>query len=287
MKKITSILLTMILFASYNINVIAANSNVNVDEKKIYVLNSFTGQQLDEISDIEFTDNRIHFSYSGENFSFALRKLNIDTNDGKNISKGKYYTGTYNNMVCNVVEYNDAYCIQVFDKSKSIEGRKLDSDNNFTIVAGNSMDEKVNAISSEIDSVNERMESRQRAASGKLHVYVSGITIPFLISGGSAEGWCTATIRENNNYQVSSMKYVIAYNWPSDGISLWYDYMNSNSAYQSPAWPSSALTNVSGTWTINAGAGAFMAEATVSALVKGAPLMWTLYDVSYMNGTHQ
>ncbi len=287
MKKITSILLTMILFASYNINVIAANSNVNVDEKKIYVLNSFTGQQLDEISDIEFTENRIHFSYSGENFSFALRKLNIDTNDGKNISKGKYYTGTYNNMVCNVVEYNDAYCIQVFDKSKSIEGRKLDSDNNFTIVAGNSMDEKVNAISSEIDSVNERMESRQRAASGKLHVYVSGITIPFLISGGSAEGWCTATIRENNNYQVSSMKYVIAYNWPSDGISLWYDYMNSNSAYQSPAWPSSALTNVSGTWTINAGTGAFMAEATVSALVKGAPLMWTLYDVSYMNGTHQ
>lgn len=277
----------MILFASYNINVIAANSNVNVDEKKIYVLNSFTGQQLDEISDIEFTENRIHFSYSGENFSFALRKLNIDTNDGKNISKGKYYTGTYNNMVCNVVEYNDAYCIQVFDKSKSIEGRKLDSENNFTIVAGNSMDEKVNAISSEIDSVNERMESRQRAASGKLHVYVSGITIPFLISGGSAEGWCTATIRENNNYQVSSMKYVIAYNWPSDGISLWYDYMNSNSAYQSPAWPSSALTNVSGTWTINAGAGAFMAEATVSALVKGAPLMWTLYDVSYMNGTHQ
>ena len=287
MKKITSILLTMILFASYNINVIAANSNVNVDEKKIYVLNSFTGQQLDEISDIEFTENRIHFSYSGENFSFALRKLNIDTNDGKNISKGKYYTGTYNNMVCNVVEYNDAYCIQVFDKSKSIEGRKLDSDNNFTIVAGNSMDEKVNAISSEIDSVNKRMESRQRAASGKLHVYVSGITIPFLISGGSAEGWCTATIRENNNYQVSSMKYVIAYNWPSDGISLWYDYMNSNSAYQSPAWPSSALTNVSGTWTINAGTGAFMAEATVSALVKGAPLMWTLYDVSYMNGTHQ
>ncbi len=256
-------------------------------KKKIYVLNSFTGQQLDEISDIEFTENRIHFSYSGENFSFALRKLNIDTNDGKNISKGKYYTGTYNNMVCNVVEYNDAYCIQVFDKSKSIEGRKLDSDNNFTIVAGNSMDEKVNAISSEIDSVNERMESRQRAASGKLHVYVSGITIPFLISGGSAEGWCTATIRENNNYQVSSMKYVIAYNWPSDGISLWYDYMNSNSAYQSPAWPSSALTNVSGTWTINAGTGAFMAEATVSALVKGAPLMWTLYDVSYMNGTHQ
>ena len=30
-----------------------------------------------------------------------------------------------------------------------------------------------------------------------------------------------------------------------------------------------------------------MAEATVSALVKGFPLMWTLHDVSYMDGTHQ
>ena len=30
-----------------------------------------------------------------------------------------------------------------------------------------------------------------------------------------------------------------------------------------------------------------MAEATVSALVKGAPLMWSLYDVSFMNGVHQ
>lgn len=37
----------------------------------------------------------------------------------------------------------------------------------------------------------------------------------------------------------------------------------------------------------NSYSGAFMAEATISALVKGAPLMWSLYDVSYMNGTHQ
>lgn len=39
-------------------------------------------------------------------------------------------------------------------------------------------------------------------------------------------------------------------------------------------------------WTINKSDGAFVAEATVSALVKGFPLMWTLYDVSYMNGAH-
>ena len=58
-------------------------------------------------------------------------------------------------------------------------------------------------------------------------------------------------------------------------------------AYSSPAWPSSQLTNVSGNWIISIPDGAFIAEATVSALVQGAPLMWTLYDVSYMDGTHK
>lgn len=86
---------------------------------------------------------------------------------------------------------------------------------------------------------------------------------------------------------VTGLSYVITYNWPSDGVSLWYDYMDSVSAYSSPAWPSSQLTNVSGNWIISIPDGAFVAEATVSALVQGAPLMWTLYDVSYMDGTHQ
>lgn len=284
-RAISSILIAMMLIISLNTTVFAAD--LSGSNEQAYALNSFTGQKLDNIVDLKFTDNQIRFEYSGRDFSFPLYKLNIDTSDGKNISGGNFYSGTLNDLVCNVVEYDGAYCIQVFDKSKSIEGRKADAVNNFTIVAGDNMRAKIGEISSKIASVNEKKQSAQRVVNGQLHVYVSGVTVPFLLSGGSAEGWCTATIRESNNYQISSMQYVIAYNWPSDGISLWYDYINSRSAYQSPAWPSSALTNVSGTWTINGGTGAFVAEATISALVKGAPLMWTLYDVSYMNGTHQ
>ena len=87
-------------------------------------------------------------------------------------------------------------------------------------------------ISSAILKTNIKTQNTQRASGGKLHVYTSGLTVPFLVSGGSAEGWCTATRRESNKYQVSSLKYSIAYNWPSDGISLWYDFVNSDPAFQ-------------------------------------------------------
>lgn len=153
-------------------------------------------------------------------------------------------------------------CVQVFDKTLSPIGRANDSKNNFTIVV-----------------VPEVTHS--------LHVYQSALTVPFLISGGSSEGWCSSTTSGNDIFTVTGLQYVVVYNWPSDGISLWYDYINSDSAYHSPAWPSSQLTNVSGTWTIRGAKGAFMAETTVSALVKGVPVMWSLYDVSYMNGTHE
>ncbi len=63
-------------------------------------------------------------------------------------------------------------------------------------------------------------------------------------------------------------------------IEQWYDYMNSDEAYHTPAWPSPGLTDVSGSWDIDATKGKFVAEATVTALVKGIPLGWTIYDVS-------
>ena len=99
---------------------------------------------------------------------------------------------------------------------------------------------KIDSISSAIATANIQMESANTTRSA-LRVYVSGLTIPFLLSGGSAEGWCNATIRESNKYQISSLRYTAA----------------------------------------------FMAEATISALVKGAPIMWTLYDVSFMDGSHE
>ena len=288
MKKITSILLTMVLVLSLHVNTYAEQLDDSSIKVQNCVLDSFTGQQLDEISNMNITENCISFVYSGKNFLFPLQRLSIDTSDGLNISEGKFYSGNSNDLICNIVEYNDSYCIQVLDKTKSIEGRKNDPANNFTILVGNNVKRKLKDISTVIESVNENIQSSQsvQRAGGQLHVYVSGLSVPFLISGGSSEGWCTTTIRESNNYQVSSLKYAVTYNWPSDGVSLWYDYNNSQAAYRSPAWPSSALTNVSGTWTVNAGVGAFEAVTSTSALVNGFPVMMEFYDVSHMDGTH-
>lgn len=285
MKKILSVLLTGSLILSLSVNAFANDSLT--DNEQSYALNSYTGQQLEKISDLRITESQVGFEHSGKQFDFVIDELDIDTSDGKNISGANFYSGSMSNLICNVVEYDGMYCIQVFDISKSAAGRKNDSSANFTIISGKNVDSKVSDISTAIATANEQTESGVAIASNALHVYASGLTIPFLLSGGSAEGWCTATLRESNKYQISSLRYSVAYNWPSDGVSLWYDYQNSVQAYHTPAWPSSALTNVSDTWAVSGYTGAFMAEATVSALVKGVPLMWSLYDVSFMDGTHE
>lgn len=288
-KKIISASLLLALLLTGSTNVFASETNLETnDETQAYVLNSFTGEQLASVSDFQINEHRVTFQHDGINYDFGISGLSIDTSDGMNVDGANYYYGNIGDMVCSVVEYDENYCIQVFDSSKSIFDRKNNSKNNFTIVNGKISNNELSTFSVELAKKNVEIEKMQNNSTrGDLHVYISGTTIPFLLSGGSAEGWCNATLRENSNYQVSSLRYSIAYNWPSDGVSLWYDYMNSNQAYHSPAWPSSKLTNVTGSWIINSYSGAFMAEATISALVKGAPLMWSLYDVSYMNGTHQ
>jgi hypothetical protein len=288
MKKFTVILLTITLLFSYTLPICAAENEKSTMNLEAYVLDSFSGEQLDPVSNVNITTTDISFNYSGHSFFFPLSKLNIDTSDGNNISGAKFYSGKAGDLSCNIVEYNHSYCVQVLNTSDNISSRKADCDNNFTVIIGKKAKENEQELSVSLNTQNQLVERKLAvSSSGHLHVYTSGLNVPFLISSGSSEGWCTATIRESNNYQVSSLSYSVAYNWPSDGVSLWYDYINSVSAYHSPAWPSSQLTNVSGTWTINKGTGAFMAETTVSALVKGFPLMWSLYDVSYMDGTHQ
>lgn len=284
MKKLLSILLIGSLMISLSADVWA--SDASADKVQTYALNSYTGKRLENIQGLKIEQNQLEFEYSGKQFCFAINELKVDTSDGKNIAGAKFFSGKRDDLICNVVEYNGMYCFQVFNMEKSAIGRKNDVSENFTIISGTNLVSKIDSISSAIATANIQMESANTTRSA-LRVYVSGLTIPFLLSGGSAEGWCNATIRESNKYQISSLRYSVAYNWPSDGVSLWYDYQNSVQAYHSPAWPSSALTNVSGTWTVNGYTAAFMAEATISALVKGAPIMWTLYDVSFMDGSHE
>lgn len=289
MKKFTGFFLSCILLMTCTLTAYASEPVSYSTNDDAYALDSFSGEQLGAVSDLNITQTDISFDFSGESFFFPIQEIDVDTSDGNNIADATFYSGKSDNLTCNLIEYNDSYCLQILDSSESIPSRKADNTNNFTIIAGKKAEESISEAAANLkiqDQANKERSTISTRSTG-LHVYVSGTTIPFLLSGGSAEGWCTATDIGSNNCRVSSLSYTVAYNWPSDGVSLWYDYMNSEAAYQTPAWPSSQLTNVSGTWTINKSDGAFMAEATVSALVKGFPLMWTLYDVSYMNGTHQ
>lgn len=120
--------------------------------------------------------------------------------------------------------------------------------------------------------------SDSRLLASDLHVLASGTSIPFLLSSGMSEGWVFSTHTTQQYFRVSNLRYNIAYNWPSDGVSLWYDYMNSTQAYHSPAWPAAGQTSVSGQWDIDATKGKFVAQTSVTALVKNVPLGYTVYD---------
>lgn len=127
------------------------------------------------------------------------------------------------------------YCVQVLDKTLSAVGRSKDTSKNFTIVSGNYITSKINEVSTtlaisnvqtQIAEMSEIVPSIQTQAvvvpeiTHSLHVYVSGRSIPLVLAYGSSEGWCTAKTSGNDTYTVSALKYVVAYNWPSDGVSL-------------------------------------------------------------------
>lgn len=141
--------------------------------------------------------------------------------------------------------------------------------------------ENIEQITNSIDSIKAPMNTEIKSsitARSSLHVLASGLSVPFLISSGVSEGWASTTYLYSNYYTVNNLQYSVSYNWPSDGISLWYDYINSVVAYNTPAWPAAGLTSVSGSWRIDSSIGKIVAEATVSALVKGVPIMFYVYD---------
>lgn len=281
MKKLLSVFLVAVLLFGIPMS---ANANTLMDTKQIeaYIFDSFDGSLVEKLSSFEITETKLQFAYNNRNYSFALSPIQTNSLNKQHLNGAFYYTGMNGSLVCNVIQYNDAYCVKIVDSSKNVLARKNDVNNNFTLMIGNHLDVNTHALGEAIKSEINIHEISTRA--NQLHVYVSGTTIPFLISAGSAEGWCTATLRENNQYQISSLSYVVAYNWPSDGVSLWYNDIES--AFHTPAWSTSALTHADGTWTISGATGSFMAECTISALVKGFPVMYSKYDVSTMDGTH-
>lgn len=174
--------MAMVLFSSSNAE---ATQSVHTDQEiRTYVIDSFTGDVLGQLSDLQINQDRIGFSYSEKSFMFDLQETNINSEANNNLNGARYYYGLADKLVCSVVEFNDAYCIKVTNKAESLINRKKDRETNFTIV-------------------------------------------------------------------------------------------------------SAGLTNVSGSWAIDAATGTFMAETTVTATVNNLPISWSLYDVTDMYGVHQ
>ncbi len=291
MKKIIRItlIITMLFACSMIVSAQEKTEELNT------VLDSFSGEIIENEIPFSVSGNKINFIYQDQSYIFTMKRIYIDTDDGTNIEGANFYTGNNGKIRCNMVEYNGKYCVQVMDTSQSVEERKNNKENNFTLVCGSLSEATIDKMSNTIKLENDKMEITKiksnlsiLATTGStynLYVYKNGLSVPFLISSGSAEGWAKSTKSSGSYYSVTNVKYSVTYNWPSDGVSLWYDYQNSRVACESPASPSAQTTTIPGTWSINGNTGAFQAEATVTALVNNSPLMWTLYDVCNMNGT--
>ncbi len=277
--------MAMVLFSSSNAE---ATQSVHTDQEiRTYVIDSFTGDVLGQLSDLQINQDRIGFSYSEKSFMFDLQETNINSEANNNLNGARYYYGLADKLVCSVVEFNDAYCIKVTNKAESLINRKKDRETNFTIVSAGKQGNWIEEITTFLQGQSQEKQSDPERISNNLHVFVQGTSVPYLISGGSSEGWCTATGIAYEYYRVSSMIYYITCNFPTDGISLWFDPIINSCAYTSPVSPSAGLTNVSGSWAIDAATGTFMAETTVTATVNNLPISWSLYDVTDMYGVHQ
>ena len=253
-------------------------------QEDIYVFNSFSGEISDEITtECKFTENNVEIIRDEKIYNFELSPVSLKYNKQNDIQGAYYYSGRSGTLCCNVMTYGDSVCLQISDMSQSSYQKAKDMSRNFTLIYSKNKLEKPDIVTSEIKKASSKnTESILRAAGRELHVYASGFSVPFLISSGSAEGWCRLLPSGGSLYTVDNLRYVIAYNWPSDGVSLWYDYKQSREAYHTPAWPSSALTTVQGSWNIDASTGAFEASATYSALAGKVPLLNTIYDVKYL-----
>lgn len=284
MKKLISALSAILMLA---VVPAAVGAETSVVDDEYTAMDSFTGSVLGDVNDVIFSENRLSFEYFGMDFDFPMKEVSVNTSNGNNIDGARYYTGNSGSMTCNLVRFDGKYGFSVFEPGKSHIGRTNDRLHNFSVVNMNSADAGIHDVGSRIADETSPAAASPASINGGLSVYASGLNIPFLISAGTVQGWCTTTRREGNQMLVSGLSYVVSYNMPSDGVSLWYDARGNVKAWGTPAWPSSQYTSVNGTWLVNAGAGTFMAQATVSALVRGVPLVWEVLDVTDMYGNHR
>lgn len=255
------------------------------DTKQAYALNQFSGEVIDEAEILNISDNNVKFVLSGNIFDFDISEFEMNTNS--NMEGTKYYSGQNGNLICNMVEYNGNYSIQILNLSESCIAREQNPQENFTIEYGADVASNIPAIQNVIttdDCISEYTASPVTRATGNaLHVYTHKA------GGTSSEGWCTAKHQSGNTYVVNSISYVVNVTGgaKSDGVDLFYS--GDSVAVSSPLNPDTRYTTINGSWVINLSKGFFQASASKVTYAPGIviPYIETSYDVCYMSGIHQ
>ncbi|MBP1992147.1 hypothetical protein [Paenibacillus eucommiae] len=289
MKKVILFIFMIALF-SLSMNAFAASEKEFSYEGIAY--NKIELNQTKTLSDISVKKSEKSVTI-GFNLDNKKYKINADLFGSDDNGTNKYYAeANEHGIQFNISEYKGSFSGVAVNKDVSPINFTEEDTLGFVISSGEPSAELIDSlqsykvenqdlINSSVDNINRTpLESTNAIMATQLHVHANATGIPFLISGGSAEGWCNSFFQYGTSYSITNMQYYIVYNWPSDGISLWTDYMGSVNAYYSPTFPSSGMTNVSGSWIVSSTTGMFMAEVSYSALAGTIPLMYTKYDTS-------
>ncbi len=233
------------------------------------------------IKNFSFDGRVLSFDYESVFYSFEMKLYRAD---GKLINSKEVcdnYYGQDNQLSCSLFGYKDSYCFIVSDDTPRQIRKITPNSIYFTVIIGKNISAVADSMKSEIATIFENQDETEKTMNrGSLHVLANGASIPFLISSGVSEGWATATYVYNGTYAVTGLKYSVAANMPDDRVTLWYNYYtNPSIAYGTPIPCPVGYRTVSGTWMVSGTDGVLEAVTTVTAVVKGFPLGWKVYDI--------
>lgn len=287
---VSGVLLVALTAISFSSGAFAASSQSTYEG---VAYNKVDLSQLGGLDAIKLSkeDGTLHISFELNDKKYEIDAVNFGEDEN-----GAKYASTENadGVIFNILESKDTLTGVMTNKKISPINQTVEDSIGFVISKTTNQEELGHVIQQAQTENQVLLESSKqsihtlpsaelslnavRPMASNLHVLASGTSIPFLLSSGVSEGWAYSRHTTQQYFRVSDLQYSIAYNWPSDGVSLWYDYINSVQAYHSPAWPSAGLTNVGGEWDIDATKGKLVAETTVTALVKNVPVGYSVYD---------
>lgn len=270
--------------------------------------NSITLETIGDLEDITVIKNEenmlINFSLNGRGYDINAKLLD----DSKNPSGSKYiadYKDINGQVYCNILVFDDKISGVIINNDISLNKKAKEIPDIAFVISTGEVEDLKNTISMSVNNENIKYEIESNAemvnswlgddikfsttksesiaaisSVNTVHALAKAPSIYVVVSGSIAEGWVDTSFSYGNSsgvyYTVNNFRYNVFYNWPSDGVDLWYD--SSTKAAGTVAFPPSGVQTLPGSWTVNSSTGKLYAHATSSVLVNKVPIMWEFYD---------